>query len=135
MKNKITERKCKDCDVVISYIPRRIRCLDCHKKYIDNAMISTKTERNSSEAKIVPNEDINIEEAKEDDAVYGLEAMILILLDVIYDMKKQGLDYEDELEVLLEWDEEFKNNNFNNINDIYEGREETDGFGQKEGIL
>ena len=46
-------------------------------------------------------------------------------------MKKQGLDYEDELEVLLEWDEEFKNNNFNNINDI----EETDGFGQKEGIL
>lgn len=66
-----------------------------------------------------------------DDTVYGLEAMILILLDVIYDMKKQGLDYEDELEVLLEWDEEFKNNNFNNINDI----EETDGFGQKEGIL
>ena len=122
MKNKITERKCKDCDVVISYIPRRIRCLDCHKKYIDNAMISTKTERNSSEAKIVPNEDINIEEAKEDDAVYGLEAMILILLDVIYDMKKQGLDYEDELEVLLEWDEELKNNNLNNIN-------ETDGLG------
>ena len=122
MKNKITERKCKDCDVVISYIPRRIRCLDCHKKYIDNAMVSTKTERNSSEAKIVPNEDINIEEAKEDDAVYGLEAMILILLDVIYDMKKQGLDYEDELEVLLEWDEELKNNNLNNIN-------ETDGLG------
>ena len=59
-----------------------------------------------------------------DDTVYGLEAMILILLDVIYDMKKQGLDYEDELEVLLEWDEEFKNNNFNNINDI----EETDGL-------
>ena len=122
MKNKITERKCKDCDVVISYIPRRIRCLDCHKKYIDNAMVSTKTERNSSEAKIVPNEDINIEEAKEDYAVYGLEAMILILLDVIYDMKKQGLDYEDELEVLLEWDEELKNNNLNNIN-------ETDGLG------
>ena len=72
-----------------------------------------------------------MEDNKEDDTVYGLEAMILILLDVIYDMKKQGLDYEDELEVLLEWDEEFKNNNFNNINDI----EETDGFGQKEGIL
>ena len=72
-----------------------------------------------------------MEDNKEDDTVYGLEAMILILLDVIYDMKKIGLDYEDELEVLLEWDEEFKNNNFNNINDI----EETDGFGQKEGIL
>ena len=72
-----------------------------------------------------------MEDNKEDDTVYGLEAMILILLDVIYDMKKQGLDYEDELEVLLEWDEEFKNNNFNNINNI----EETDGFGQKEGIL
>ena len=63
-----------------------------------------------------------MEDNKEDDTVYGLEAMILILLDVIYDMKKQGLDYEDELEVLLEWDEELKNNNLNNIN-------ETDGLG------
>ena len=52
-----------------------------------------------------------------DDMVYGLEAMILILLDIIYDMKRQGLDYEEEFEVLLEWDEEFKNNNVNNIND------------------
>ena len=54
MKNKITERKCKDCDTVrienvrivmgyiIDYIPRKVRCLDCHQKYIDNAMISTK---------------------------------------------------------------------------------------------
>ena len=63
-----------------------------------------------------------MEDNEEDDTVYGLEAMILILLDVIYDMKKQGLDYEDELEVLLEWDEELKNNNLNNIN-------ETDGLG------
>ena len=37
-------------------------------------------------------------------------------------MKKQGLNYEDEFEVLLEWDEELKNNNLNNIN-------ETDGLG------
>ena len=42
MKNKITERKCKDCDTIISYVPRKIRCLDCHQKNIDNAMISTK---------------------------------------------------------------------------------------------
>ncbi len=42
MKNKITERKCKDCDTIIDYIPRKVRCLDCHQKYIDNAMISTK---------------------------------------------------------------------------------------------
>lgn len=126
MKNKITERKCKDCDVIISYIPRRIRCLDCHKKYIDNAMISTKPERISRKANIARNEDVDIEETKEeDDMVYGLEAMILILLAIIYDMKKEGLDYEDEFEVLLLWDEEFKkeldekfkNNNINNIND------------------
>ena len=26
MKNNITERKCKDCDVVLPYIPRKIRC-------------------------------------------------------------------------------------------------------------
>ena len=56
-------------------------------------------------------------EVEEDDMVYGLEAMILILLDVIYDMKREGLDYEEEFEVLEEWDEEFKNNNINNIND------------------
>ena len=39
---KITERKCKDCDTIISYIPRHIRCLDCHQKYLDNAMFSKK---------------------------------------------------------------------------------------------
>ena len=42
MKNKITERKCKDCDVVFPYIPRKIRCGNCHQKYIDNAMITCK---------------------------------------------------------------------------------------------
>ena len=31
--------------------------------------------------------------------------------------KKEGLDYEVEFEVLLEWDDEFKNSNVNNIND------------------
>ena len=44
MKNKITERKCKDCDIIISYIPRKIKCLNCHQKNIDNAMISTKND-------------------------------------------------------------------------------------------
>ena len=29
-----------DSDIIISYIPQ-IRCVDCHQKYIDNAMIST----------------------------------------------------------------------------------------------
>ena len=42
MKNKITERKCKDCDVVFPYIPRKVRCGNCHQKYIDNAMITSK---------------------------------------------------------------------------------------------
>ena len=97
-------------------------------------MVSTKTERSSREANIVSNEvglrpcvalmkqDADIED---NDEVYGLEAMIWILLDIICAMKKQGLDYEDEFEVLLLWDEElkkeldeeFKNNNVNNIND------------------
>ena len=39
MKFKITDRNCKYCDIIISYITYRIR-LDCHKKYTDNAMIS-----------------------------------------------------------------------------------------------
>ena len=42
MKSKNTDRKCKYCDIIISYIPRKIRCLDCHKKFLDNAMISHK---------------------------------------------------------------------------------------------
>ncbi len=44
MKNKITERKCKDCDSIIAFIPRKVRCLNCRQRYIDNAMISTKKE-------------------------------------------------------------------------------------------
>ena len=44
MKPKITDRKCKDCDIIISYIPRKIRCLDRHEKFIDNATISSKNE-------------------------------------------------------------------------------------------
>jgi len=26
------KKKCKDCDVIISIIPRRPRCIDCYKK-------------------------------------------------------------------------------------------------------
>jgi hypothetical protein len=33
MKAKPTERKCKDCEVIIPYIPRKIRCIECYKKY------------------------------------------------------------------------------------------------------
>ena len=29
--------------------PTKIRCLDCHKKFIDNAMISNKIQKNENE--------------------------------------------------------------------------------------
>ena len=50
------------------------------------------------------------------DEVEGIEALTLLLMEVIYDMKKIGLDYEEEFQVLLEFDEEFKNylKNINN---------------------
>ena len=51
MKNKITERKCKECETIISYIPRKIRCLDCHQKHINNAMFSTKKDDNFTKGK------------------------------------------------------------------------------------
>ena len=38
MINKVTSRKCRDCNTVLSYIPRIVRCFDCHKKYSHNAM-------------------------------------------------------------------------------------------------
>ena len=56
------------------------------------------------------------EENMENDEVEGIEALTLLLMEVIYDMKKIGLDYEEEFQVLLEFDEEFKNylKNINN---------------------
>ena len=51
MKNKITERTCKDCDTVISYIPRKVRCANFHQKYIDNAMITSKKDDDFTKGK------------------------------------------------------------------------------------
>jgi len=42
MKNKNTDRKCKDCDTIISYIPRKVRCDLCYKNHLNNSMITTK---------------------------------------------------------------------------------------------
>lgn len=44
----------------------------------------------------------------ENDSDVNIEDMIWLLLDVIYDMKKVSLDYEEEFEVLVELDEELK---------------------------
>ena len=51
-----------------------------------------------------------------EDEVEGIEALTLLLMEVIYDMKKDNLDYEEEFEVLLEFDEDLKNylKNINN---------------------
>ena len=46
MINKVSLRKCRDCYIMLSYIPRMVRCFDCHKKYLDNAMISNKNDSN-----------------------------------------------------------------------------------------
>ena len=51
MKYKNTERKCKDCDTIIAYIPRKVRCSNCHQKYLDNAMITTKNEDDFTKGK------------------------------------------------------------------------------------
>jgi uncharacterized protein (UPF0305 family) len=55
------------------------------------------------------------EEDTVNDEVEGIEALTLLLMEVIYDMKKINLDYDEEFKVLLEFDEEFKNN-LKNIN-------------------
>ena len=43
-----------------------------------------------------------------------LDDMIWLLIDAVYDMKKKGLDYGEEFEVLLELDEELKDYYVNN---------------------
>ena len=43
---KKTERKCQECETTVSYIPRKIRCLDCHQKHFNNAMFSIKKDDN-----------------------------------------------------------------------------------------
>ena len=32
MPKKLTQRPCVDCKVIIDYIPRRVRCVECYKK-------------------------------------------------------------------------------------------------------
>ena len=38
MKAKPTERKCKDCISIIPYISRKIRCINCYKKYANGSI-------------------------------------------------------------------------------------------------
>ena len=40
MPKKLLERKCKDCQNTFPYIPRRIRCVDCYKKYTNFTKIN-----------------------------------------------------------------------------------------------
>ena len=53
--NKVTSRKCRYCDTVLSNIPRIVRCFDCHKKYIDNAMISNQNDSKDKKMILIKN--------------------------------------------------------------------------------
>lgn len=33
-------RKCKDCSKYIIYIPKKVRCIECYKKYINKSYIN-----------------------------------------------------------------------------------------------
>lgn len=33
---KQINRKCQDCKIIIPFIPKRIRCIDCHKQFIND---------------------------------------------------------------------------------------------------
>ena len=46
-----------------------------------------------------------------------LEDMLYLLLEITYDKRPKGLDYGEEFQVLLEFDEELKKNQNNIIND------------------
>ena len=74
MINKITERKCKYCDTIISYIPRKVRCLDCHEKFLDNAMITSKNTKKS-------------ELSKQDELLKSLDRNMNALIDSISKQK------------------------------------------------
>ena len=122
MKNKITERKCKYCDIFISDIPQRIRCLDCHKYFIDNAMTSNKNTKNEDEFLKETRQDyvlnyVLAKHAKQDVIDVDLDDMLYLLLEITHDKRLKGLDYGEKFQVLLEFDEELKNNQNNIIND------------------
>ena len=55
-----------------------------------------------------------------------LEEMSFLLFDFCYDMKINGLDYDDEFEVLLLWDQELKDNYKDN--EIIENEDENTDF-------
>ena len=33
---EVSERQCKDCQIAFLYIARRIRCVDCYKKFTNH---------------------------------------------------------------------------------------------------
>jgi hypothetical protein len=39
MPKKLTQRPCVDCKVIIDYIPRRVRCVECYKKNLQPKVI------------------------------------------------------------------------------------------------
>ena len=55
-----------------------------------------------------------------------LEEMSFLLFDFCYDMKINGLDYDDEFEVLLLWDQELKDNYKDN--EIFEDEDENTDY-------
>ena len=55
-----------------------------------------------------------------------LEEMSFLLFDFCYDMKIKGLDYDDEFEVLLLWDQELKDNYEDN--EIIENEDENTDY-------
>jgi len=62
-----------------------------------------------------------------------LEEIIFLLLDVTYDNRRKGLDWEEEYELLLELDEEYKDylKNNNNIDESDTISEIPEGLLQK----
>jgi hypothetical protein len=46
------ERRCKECLVIIDYVPRRVRCVECYKKYISKP-ISVNTENKKNDYNVI----------------------------------------------------------------------------------
>lgn len=40
MDTKQRRRKCRDCKILFPFAPRKVRCMDCYKKYVTKEPIN-----------------------------------------------------------------------------------------------
>ena len=104
MINEVTSRKCRDCDTILSCIPRIVRCFDCHIKHIDNALISNQNNSNHKKMIIsliliyISNMSYNIEYYVDDIIKSYDPDSVNDITDIIHERRDNHVSYSSNVE-------------------------------------